>query len=229
MAGLASQTGDIDSSVTAGVTNGFQGSIMWNRYCVKLQAKLLLSIHNVRTFFSKLWASLMRNKFPKLPSGAPLHTLSKLHDVAFGIVSLLFWGSVLLYLRSPKGGCYSISNDLSCSVTVTVRQLFGIVHFPPFGHNTNNFLITYQLRSYYFCNMQFRYISLLNEMTHTGFVFRSVLCLDARMEHCDLCIPVFSHNLLSQTFNKLNIHDEEIQQPRNIPMTPLTLKLFYAN
>ena len=27
----------------------------------------------------------------------------------------LIWGSALLYLRSPKGGCYSISEDLSCS------------------------------------------------------------------------------------------------------------------
>ena len=26
-----------------------------------------------------------------------------------------FWGCVLLYLRSPKGGCCSISDDLSCS------------------------------------------------------------------------------------------------------------------
>ena len=26
----------------------------------------------------------------------------------------LFWGSVLLYLRSPKGGCCSVSDDLSC-------------------------------------------------------------------------------------------------------------------
>ena len=26
----------------------------------------------------------------------------------------LFWGSVLLYLQSPKGGCCSISGDLSC-------------------------------------------------------------------------------------------------------------------
>ena len=30
---------------------------------------------------SKLLASLMRNSFPKRPSGAPLHTLSKLYDV----------------------------------------------------------------------------------------------------------------------------------------------------
>ena len=26
----------------------------------------------------------------------------------------LFWGCVLLYLRSPKGGCCSISDDFSC-------------------------------------------------------------------------------------------------------------------
>ena len=27
----------------------------------------------------------------------------------------LFWGSVLLYMRSPKGGCCSIADDLTCS------------------------------------------------------------------------------------------------------------------
>ena len=34
----------------------------------------------------KLLASLMRNYFPKRPSGAPLHTLSKLYDVPVGYV-----------------------------------------------------------------------------------------------------------------------------------------------
>ena len=33
----------------------------------------------------------------------------------FFFVLPLFWGSVMLYLRSPKGGCCSISDDLSCS------------------------------------------------------------------------------------------------------------------
>ena len=36
---------------------------------------------------SKLLASLMRNYFPKRPSGAPLHTLSKLYDVPVGFVT----------------------------------------------------------------------------------------------------------------------------------------------
>ena len=65
---------------------------------------------------SKLLASLMRNYFPKRPSGAPLHTLSKLYNVPVGFVTPppLFWGWILLILRSPKGGCCSISDDLSC-------------------------------------------------------------------------------------------------------------------
>ena len=59
------------------------------------------------------------NYFPKRPSGAPLHTLSKLYDVTVGFVApLLIWDSVLLYLRSPKGGFCSISDDLSCSCPV---------------------------------------------------------------------------------------------------------------
>ena len=65
---------------------------------------------------STLLACLMRNYFPKRPSGAPLHTLSRLYDVLVGFVThLLFWGCVLFYLRSPKGGCCSISDDLFCS------------------------------------------------------------------------------------------------------------------
>ena len=64
---------------------------------------------------SKLLASLMRNDFPKRTSCAPHLTLSKLSDAPVGFVSLLFLGSVLLYLQSPKCGCCSISDDLSCS------------------------------------------------------------------------------------------------------------------
>ena len=37
--------------------------------------------------------------------------------VTVGFVTPLFWGCVLLYLRSAKGGCCSISDDLSCSFT----------------------------------------------------------------------------------------------------------------
>ena len=57
----------------------------------------------------------MRNYFPKRTSGAPLHTLSKLYDVPVGFVSPPLWGSVLLYLRTPKDSCCSILDDLSCS------------------------------------------------------------------------------------------------------------------
>ena len=35
----------------------------------------------------EILASLMRNYFPKRPSGAPLHTLSKLYDVPVGFVT----------------------------------------------------------------------------------------------------------------------------------------------
>ena len=56
----------------------------------------------------------MRNCFPKRLLGAPFRTLSKLYDVPVGFVHPRFWGCVLLYLRSPKGGCCSISDDLSC-------------------------------------------------------------------------------------------------------------------
>ena len=67
--------------------------------------------------------SLMRNYFPKRPSGAPLHTLSKLYDVPVGFVTppppILRLN--IAFLRSPKGGCCSISDDLSCSFNVLVQ------------------------------------------------------------------------------------------------------------
>ena len=43
-----------------------------------------------------------------------------LYDVPAGFVTPLFWGCVLLYLRSPKGGCCSISDDMSCIVLQSV-------------------------------------------------------------------------------------------------------------
>ena len=74
------------------------------------------------TFWSKLLASLMRNYFSKRTSGAPLHTLSKLDDVPVGFYPPLL-RQCLLYLRSPKGGCCSISDDLSCSSSSAVKLL----------------------------------------------------------------------------------------------------------
>ena len=43
--------------------------------------------------------------------------LSKWYDIPVGFVSP-FWGSVLLYLRSPKGGCCLISDYLPCSLKI---------------------------------------------------------------------------------------------------------------
>ena len=67
--------------------------------------------------FVKILASLMRIYFPKRPSGAPLHTLSKLYDVSVGFVNSPPSSKAVYFfiLRLPKGGCCSISNDLSCS------------------------------------------------------------------------------------------------------------------
>ena len=49
-----------------------------------LNLELLVKLFGL---LSKLLASLMRNYFPKRPSGAPLHTLSKLYDVPVGFVT----------------------------------------------------------------------------------------------------------------------------------------------
>ena len=40
----------------------------------------------------------------------------------------LFWGWILLILRSPKGGCCSISDDLSCSYNIFCTVLFHLVY-----------------------------------------------------------------------------------------------------
>ena len=65
--------------------------------------------------FSKSFASLMRNYFPKQHSGVPLHTLSKLYDVSVGFV-----GNLLRYFRLPMGGCCSVLDDLSSSCVKSV-------------------------------------------------------------------------------------------------------------
>ena len=68
----------------------------------------------------------MRNYFPKRPSGAPLHTVSKLYDDPVGFVPPPYFKNVLLYSRTPKGGCCSISDDLSCSYRSGVVWIAGV-------------------------------------------------------------------------------------------------------
>ena len=67
-------------------------------------------------FLSKLVASLTRNCFPKRPS---THRFKRCQTIWcsrwFCNPPPLFWGCVLLYFWSPKGGCCSILEDLSCS------------------------------------------------------------------------------------------------------------------
>ena len=58
--------------------------------------------------------------------------LSKLYDVPVGFVfPTSFLGSVLLYLRSPKSGCCSISDDLCCYFRKMANPS---LHFPYCGH-----------------------------------------------------------------------------------------------
>ena len=66
---------------------------------------------------SKLLASLMKNYFPKRPSGAPRHTLSKLNDVPVGFVnSSLIWRLWIALFAVAEGFTVApISDDLSCS------------------------------------------------------------------------------------------------------------------
>ena len=51
---------------------------------------------------SKLFASLMRNYYPKRPSSASLYTSSYLYDVPISFVAPLILGSELRYLWSQR-------------------------------------------------------------------------------------------------------------------------------
>ena len=93
-------------------------NLSWSATCTTgmhiSQFTSLMNIYNhILIFLSKLLASLMRSYFPKCTSGASLHILSKLYDVPDGFYLLPLLGSVLLNLRLPKGGCCSLSDDLS--------------------------------------------------------------------------------------------------------------------
>ena len=57
----------------------------------------------------------MKNYFPKRPSGAPLHILSKLYDVPVGFEPPPILRLNIAYFEVAEGGCCSISDDLSCS------------------------------------------------------------------------------------------------------------------
>ena len=63
----------------------FQNVIIWNDvgYLVLLD----ICLYKLFGLLTKCFASLMMNYFPKRPSGALLHTLSKLFDVPVGFVS----------------------------------------------------------------------------------------------------------------------------------------------
>ena len=78
---------------------------------------VIICYYKLFGLLSKWLSSLMRNYFPKRPSGAPLPYFVKIIWCSrwFCNPPPLFWGSVLLYLRSPTDGCCSISDDLSCS------------------------------------------------------------------------------------------------------------------
>ena len=72
------------SKLDARTKRNFPASVIWN----DVGYLVLLDICKYKLFglLSKLFASLTRNYFPKRPSGAPLHTLSKLYYVPVGFV-----------------------------------------------------------------------------------------------------------------------------------------------
>ena len=85
---------------------------------------------------SKLLASLMRNYFPKRPSGAPLHNLSELYDVPVGLVPPpppILKLCIALFAVA-EGGCCLISDDLSCSFRILE------IDFPHFSLTCFNIL-----------------------------------------------------------------------------------------
>ena len=51
----------------------------------------------------------MRN-FPKQPSGAPLHTLSKLYDVLVGFVTRPYFETVYCFICGRRKGCLLLNS-----------------------------------------------------------------------------------------------------------------------
>ena len=92
----------------------------WSLWRIKLTTLRYLNfqLFNFCEKKRKSWKSWKR------PSGAPLHIWSKLYDFPIGFVPPLFWGCVLPHLRLPKGGCCSITDDLSCSWNVNNWQFW---------------------------------------------------------------------------------------------------------
>ena len=58
---------------------------------------------------------------------------SNIHRKFWFCSSPLIWGSVSLYMRSPKGGCCSISDDLSCLLSYYVPT-----HISEIGQRNRN-------------------------------------------------------------------------------------------
>ena len=67
------------------------------------------------SFFVKIIYIPDEELFSETYFGCTASLFVLLYDVPVGFVSPLFWDSVLLYLRSSKDGCCSISDDLPCS------------------------------------------------------------------------------------------------------------------
>ena len=78
----------------------------------------------------------MKNNLRNVRWGAPLHTLSKLYDVPVGFVnSSLILRLCIALLASPKFGCCSMSDDLSCSCKFTLIPfaVWAVAQFPAKG------------------------------------------------------------------------------------------------
>ena len=89
--------------------------------CVNLPVKMLITIKIIDTVWAFIKILSIPNEEWLSETAVGSILLSKLYDFFIGFVNPpppLIWGSVMLYMQSPKGACRSISDDLSCSLII---------------------------------------------------------------------------------------------------------------
>ena len=97
--------------------------LFYTDICHNLPEKMLLRIQTDMVHV-KIISKPDEDFIPKRLSGALLHTLSELYDVPVGIVPIPSFVGVYCFIRGRKGGCCSLSDDLSCSWSLSFYRLY---------------------------------------------------------------------------------------------------------
>ena len=170
---------------------------------------------------SKLLTSLMRNYFPKRPSGAPLHTLSKLYDVPVGFVTSILRLCIISYLVFLRPGTVwywvlgsipgeakpnPVLNPKPCTTPYRVSKRLGNEFTPPMtipGLKVCNEFITSKTFLLEFAN----YKTFINNKTFVGPLTRMAGKRDVMT--CALSL-VWRHSNITATSSSLLLRECKI-------------------